>query len=70
VIFWVCGTMLGRVRYCDFLGVWHQFGQWHTQDFVLGEGGSINSVEDRGQRERGSGSGSPLVRCSVQFENE
>jgi len=27
-------------------------------------GGSINSIEDRGQRERGSGGGSPLVRGS------
>jgi hypothetical protein len=27
-------------------------------------GGSRNSVEDRGQRERGSGDGSPLVRGS------
>ena len=27
-------------------------------------GGSTNSVEDRGQRERGSGGRSPLVRCS------
>ena len=27
-------------------------------------GGSINSVEDRGQRERRSGGGSPLVRGS------
>ena len=26
-----------------------------------GRGGSTNSVEDRGQRERGSGGGSPLV---------
>ena len=26
--------------------------------------GSINSVEDRGQRERGSGGGGPLVRGS------
>ena len=26
--------------------------------------GSTNSVEDRGQRERGSGGGSPLVRGS------
>ena len=31
---------------------------------ILFEGGSTNSVEDRGQRERGSGSGSPLVRGS------
>jgi len=29
-----------------------------------GEGWSTNSVEDRGQRERGSGGGSPLVRGS------
>ena len=27
----------------------------------MGEGGSTNSVENRGQRERGSGGGSPLV---------
>ena len=32
------------------------------RDFV--RGGSTNSVEDRGQRERGSGGGSPLVRGS------
>jgi hypothetical protein len=32
--------------------------------------GSTNSIEDRGQRERGSGSGSPLVRGSAQFVNE
>ena len=29
-----------------------------------GGGGSTNSVEDRGQKERGSGDGSPLVRGS------
>jgi hypothetical protein len=33
-------------------------------------GGSTNSVEDRGHRERGSGVGSPLVRGSTQSENE
>ena len=33
------------------------------RNFVSG-GGSTNSVEDRGQRERGSGGGSPLVRGS------
>ena len=32
--------------------------------FRGGGGGSTNSVEDRGQRERGSGGGSPLVRGS------
>ena len=31
---------------------------------LFGVGGSTNSVEDRGQRERGSGGGSPLVRGS------
>jgi len=35
------------------------------RNFVREEGeGSTNSVEDRGQRERGSGGGSPLVRGS------
>ena len=29
---------------------------------MFGGGGSTNSVEDRGQKERGSGGGSPLVR--------
>jgi len=34
--------------------------QWRTQEFFfLGGGGSADSVEDRGQRERGSGGGSP-----------
>jgi hypothetical protein len=32
--------------------------------------GSTNSVGDRGQREQGSGGGSPLVRGSAQFANE
>ena len=31
---------------------------------LFGGGGSTNSVEDTGQRERGSGGGSPLVRGS------
>jgi len=31
--------------------------------FVRGGGGSTNSVEDRGQREQGSGGSFPLVRC-------
>ena len=34
------------------------------RNFVRGAGGSTNSVEDRGLRERGSGGGSPLVRGS------
>jgi hypothetical protein len=43
--------------------------QWRTQEFFFGEGGSTISVEDRGQIERGSGSGSPLGRDSAQFAN-
>ena len=39
------------------------FRQWRTQELFSG-GGSTNSVEDRGQRGRGSGGGSPLVRGS------
>jgi hypothetical protein len=34
------------------------------------DGVLTNSVEDRRQRERGSGGGSPLVRGSAQFANE
>ena len=33
-------------------------------EILFGGGGSTNSAEDRGQRERGSGGGSPLVRGS------
>ena len=41
--------------------------------FFRGGGGSTNSVVDRGQRERGSGGGSPLVResgCSCNLVQE
>jgi hypothetical protein len=41
--------------------------QWPTQDFFQ-EGGSANSVEDRGQRERVSGGVSPLVKGSAQLQ--
>jgi hypothetical protein len=33
-------------------------------------GGSTNSVEERGQRERGSGGSSSLARGSALFANE
>jgi hypothetical protein len=33
--------------------------QWRTQEFFRGGGVPTNSVEDRGQRERGSGGGRP-----------
>jgi len=34
------------------------------RNFILGGGGATSSVEDRGEREWGSGGGSPLVRGS------
>jgi hypothetical protein len=43
-------------------------GEEGGQEFF--SGGSANSVEARGQRERGSGGGSSLDRGSTQFENE
>ena len=33
--------------------------QWRAQEFCTGGGGSINSVQDRGQRELGSGERKP-----------
>ena len=38
--------------------------QWHTQEFFFRGVTSTNSVQDRGQRGRGSGGGSPVVRGS------
>jgi hypothetical protein len=47
-----------------------EFGIALSKLWYFGEGvGSTNSVEDRGQREQGSGSSSPLVRGSAQFAN-
>jgi len=40
----------------------HHIPSGVPRNFV--RGGSTNSVEDRGQRERGSGGGSPLIRGS------
>jgi hypothetical protein len=37
---------------------------------ILLGGGSTNSDEDRGQRERGSGDDSPLLSGSAQFADE
>jgi hypothetical protein len=46
--------------------------QWRTQELFSGRGGGglTNSGEDRGQRERGSGGGSPRVRGSTRFADE
>jgi len=43
-------------------------GQWRTHEFCWGNG-LTNAVEDSGQRERGSGVGSPLVRGSGGSSN-
>jgi hypothetical protein len=37
---------------------------------ILFRGCSTNSVEDRGQKEQGSGGSSPLIRSSAQFADE
>jgi hypothetical protein len=61
---------------CDNLGMgtrmfWLPAASGVPRNFFLGgEGGSTNSVEDRGQREWRSGGSSPLVRGSTQFGNE
>jgi hypothetical protein len=41
---------------------------WRTQEFCSG-GGSTNSVEDRGQRERGSGGGSPKSGVPLNLQS-
>ena len=38
--------------------------QWRTQGFCSRGGVEVQQIQDRGQRERGSGGGSPLVRGS------
>jgi hypothetical protein len=40
--------------------------QWLIQEFF--SGGSTNSVEDRGQRERGSEGGGPLIRVPLNLQ--
>ena len=49
-------AVTSHVNYLEISGV--------HRNFVRGGRGSTNSVEDRGQRERGSGGDSPLVRDS------
>ena len=63
---WQICLCMGRFQYTVDVREIHP--KWlcdrrHSQEFCSG-GGSTNSVEDRGQRERGSGGGSPLVRGS------
>ena len=53
-------TYYCRHHFADLL-IWHKAVAYPG---ILFGGGSISSVEDRGQRERGSGGGSPLVRGS------
>jgi hypothetical protein len=62
-----CPTRLSQC-FVLTLSLSNLFYQWRTQEFF--SGGSTSSVEDRGQRERRSGGGSPLVSGSTQFANE
>ena len=58
-------TEAGIEGFKYILTTFHRQSQWRTQEFCsegVGGGGSKNSAEDRGQRERGSGGGSPLVK--------
>ena len=48
--------------YCHY--VLRMFYSVAYPGILFGVGGSTNSIEDRGQRKRGSGGGSPLVRGS------
>ena len=52
------------VQYVSSFSAYFSLKQWRTQEFCSGGGGSTNSVEDRGQREQGSGGSSPLIRGS------
>ena len=58
--------MLAIWEFCHVAYPLLHLRQWSTQEFCFffEGGGSTNSVEDRGQREQGSGGGSPLVRDS------
>jgi hypothetical protein len=60
-----CNLINIFIAFCSFFAV-----AYPRIFFFLGGGGSTNSVEDRGQTERGSGGGSPLLRSSTQFANE
>jgi hypothetical protein len=51
-----------------YTGIFFQGGL--RQEFFWVGGGSTNSLEDRGQREWGSGGIIPPVRGSIQFANE
>jgi hypothetical protein len=62
---------VGGVRQEFFRGVTPGFFFGGVTPRIFSGGrGSTNSVEDRGQRERGAGGGSPLIRGSTQFANE
>ena len=59
-VWWKTGKVSGHVVDRDVVRMTMSSGV--PRNFV--RGGSTNSVEDRGQRERGSGGCSPLVRGS------
>jgi hypothetical protein len=51
-------------------GIFFFWGGGVTPGIFSGGGGATNVVAEKGQREWGSGGGSPLVRGSTQFANE
>jgi len=58
-------TEAGIEGFKYILTTFHRQSHWCTQEFFSGGwGGSKNSAEGRGRRERGSGGGSPLVKSS------
>jgi hypothetical protein len=60
----------GEYARCRLQQDWRWRTAWHSgvpRNFVRG-GGSINSVEDRGQSERESGGGSPLVGVPLNLQ--
>jgi hypothetical protein len=57
------------IRLVAYTGIFSRGGGGLAMIFS-GGGGSTNSVEDRGQRERGSGGVSLLFWGSTQFSNE
>ena len=60
---WLCAFGVVSLFFQTNDTVFNDIKQWRTQEFCLG-GDSTNSVEDRAQREPGSGGGSPLVKGS------
>jgi hypothetical protein len=64
---YITSALKCTVYYIPLMGTWSISVAYPG---ILFRGSSTKSVEDRGQREWGSGDGSPLVKGSAQFANE